>query len=123
MRLSHSSLRQIAGRLRNALDVPLRRPLITTRLLMGLVAVVAVGIWAAIYLPQTMEQLQTYPLLAVNRAGLAEESKDAQRQSLARAKAFEADLAQWRREAESANALTERYLTARLEAEIVNAKY
>jgi len=114
---------EIATRFRHTMAAPLRRPRITTRLLMVLVAVVAVGIWAAINVPRAIDRTIAYREKAEYQAGWERSFQDRQRESSTRESAIQSELDQWRRDTGSKDQLTEHYFESRLEFEIVDAKY
>ncbi len=114
---------RIVARLRLLMGSPLRRPKMTTRLLMVVVVVVAVGIWAVMNVPQAIELAIVYRANAEIHARSERGSQDTERESLARAKAIEAELDQWRRDTGSADQLSEHYFASRRDGEKVDARY
>jgi DNA-binding beta-propeller fold protein YncE len=90
---------------------------------MVLVAVVAILIWAATHLPRTIDQMIVYRQNAETYAVLGKQSKDEMQKALARARAFQADLDQWRREKRPTSPLTESYLSERAQAALVDVRH
>ena len=90
---------------------------------MALVAVVAILIWAALRLPQAIDQMHAYQQRADGQANVGEKAKDDERKALARAEAFQADRDRWRRDTRSTNQLTERYFSVLRDAELADAGY
>ncbi len=130
MRLRWSSVRRlmapattIVSRCRQMMGAPLRRPRMTTRLLMLVVAIVAVGIWAAMNVPQAIELAIAYQEKAEIHARSEQRSLDSERASLARARAIRSELDQWRLDTGSSDQLTEHYFASRRESEIIDATY
>ncbi len=130
MRLPLSSVRRLmtpathmVARFRHTLRAPLRRPRMTTRLLMLLVAIVAVGIWAAMNVPRVIDRANAYQEKAEYHADWERDFQDRERESSTRARAIQSELDQWRRDTRSADAMTEHYFASRLEFESVDANY
>jgi len=130
MRLLSSSVRRLTGSathtiagLRRVIGAPLRWPRITTRLLMVLVAIVAVGIWALLNVPQAIERTIAYQEMADFHAGMERRASELERESSTRASAIQSQLEQWRRNTGSADEMTEHYFDSRLEFYVVDAKY
>jgi WD40 repeat protein len=95
----------------------------TTRLMMILVALVAVGLWAAMDLPQLIETSQARHAgaeMAETREGQA---RAAQRTAVARASAIQSELDRWRADEESGDELTERYFASRYQFAVTDAEY
>ena len=113
----------IVARFRHMIGAPLRWPKSTTRRLMVLVAIVAVGIWAAMNVPQAIHRSIAYHQQAEYHVELEQRCKDMERESSTRARALQSDLDQWRRDTGSADQLTERYFVSRREFYISDAKY
>lgn len=129
MQLLSSSVRRLivpaaqkVVRFRNMLAAPVHRPRITTRWLMVLVALVAVGMWAAINLPQAIDQVVYHRLRAVEQAGLERRLRGAERERLKLARAVETERDEWRRDTQSPHELTEHYFASRREFYILRCQ-
>jgi len=114
---------RLVARFNRMLHTPLRRPRITTRLLMVLVAAVAVGIWAMVNVPLAVELTELYRLKTEQHADLERTFREMQREKLVRVRASQSDLEEWRRDTEAPDELTERYLAARRDFYINDANY
>ncbi len=102
---------------------PVRRPRVTTRLLMIMVALVAVAIWAALELPQSIDQAVFRRLRAQEQAEWERHFQDAERERLRLARAVETERDVWRRDTGSPDELTEHYFASRREFYIDDASY
>ncbi len=130
MRLRWSSGRRlmapatrIAAGFRRMMGAPLRRPRMTTRLLMLVVAIVAIGIWAVMDVPQAIDRALVYRGKAGFHAELERRSRDMERDRSTRARAIQSEFDQWRRDGGSADQLTEHYFASRLEFYVIDAEY
>ncbi len=130
MRLRWSSGRRlmapatrIAAGFRRMMGAPLRRPRMTTRLLMLVVAIVAIGIWAVMDVPQAIDRAIVYRGKAGFHAELERRSRDMERDRSTRARAIQSEFDQWRRDGGSADQLTEHYFASRLEFYVIDAEY
>jgi WD40 repeat protein len=104
---------------RKALHAPLRWPKMTTRRLMALVALVALGFWAVRQAPRMMD----YERWAFSHARAATQSREAERARLLRVRARQAQLDQLRRDTGGREKPTEELLARRLRRELVEAAY
>jgi len=95
----------------------------TTRFLMVLVAIVAGGIWAATNVPQAIDLMTAYQEKSETYARSERRSRDRARESIARARAIRYAFEEWRRDASSADELTEHYFASRHEREIIDGTY
>jgi WD40 repeat protein len=103
----------IAASLQRALRSPIRRPRITTRNLMILVALVAVGIWGVMNVPRAIEETTAYQELAHHHADLEQRSRAMERESSSRASAIQSQLEVWRKDSQAPDEITERYFVSR----------
>lgn len=108
-------MRGVAATFRRALRTPLRRPRITTRLLMIVVAVVAVGIWAVMNVPRALDEMAAYQDLAEYHADMEQRSRGMERESLGRSRVIQSQLDNWQRHTTGADELTERFFVSRRE--------
>lgn len=108
---------------RRALQTPLRWPRITTRLLMILVALAAVGIWAAMNVPRAINETMAYQELAEYHARAEQKSSAMERESASTASAIQSRLDDWRRDTKGADELTEHYFVSRRDLYDNDAKY
>jgi hypothetical protein len=112
-----------AAVLSRALGVPVHWPRITTRLLMLVVALIAIALWAALELPQTIDQAEFRRLHAQAQAELEQQFRNAEQEQLGQARAVEAERDDWRQRSVLPDELTEHYFAARREIHIVDAGY
>ncbi len=113
----------IVARFRHTMGKPLRRPKMTTRLLMLVVAIVALGIWASMYVPRFIDRANAYQEKSEYHADWKRDFQDRERASSTRARAIQSELDRWRSDTGSSDQLTERYFASRLEFENVDANY
>jgi WD40 repeat protein len=118
-----ATVRQRAASFGRKLDAPLRWPKMTTRLLMILVALVALGFWAAMELPQLIDRSDLYYFNAASAAQRTAEARAAQDAALARASAIQSEHGQWRADERSSDELTERYFASRYEYAVADAEF
>ncbi len=102
-----------AGSFGRAMRTPLRWPRITTRLLMIVVAVVAVGIWAVMNVPRAIYETIAYQELAEIHADLERKSSEMERESATWASAIGSQYEEWRRDSARADEVTENYFVSR----------
>src|SRR5262249_11569145 len=110
-----ATVRQRAASFGRKLDAPLRWPKMTTRPLMILVALVALGFWAAMELPQLIERWDLYYYNAASAAQRTAEARAAQKAALARASAIQSAHDRWRADERLSDELTEHYFASRYE--------
>jgi WD40 repeat protein len=108
-----------AERVWNALDVPLRLPILTTRQLMVLIAVVAILIGTAMAIPRA----GAYREKAETQAALASNFQQTVGRRLAEARKSQTALSQFRRGAGGADRLTLGYFVSRINLELIDANY
>lgn len=114
---------QLRTRLRHMLDAPLRWPRTTTRRLMILVALVAVGLWAVMNVPRAIEQSIHFQEMAEYQAELERRSSETERESSTRASVIQSQFDAWRQAAQSADEMTERYFKSRRQFYDTDAQY
>jgi WD40 repeat protein len=110
-------------RVLHMLNGPLRWPRMTTRRLMVLVALIAIGIWGATELPRTIEQMLQNHRMAEYHAYLERTAAEKERESSIAAEAFRAQFDEWRHDSESADELTQRYFESHREFWESEARY
>jgi WD40 repeat protein len=90
---------------------------------MILVALVAIGLWAAIDLPHLIETSQAHHAKADLAESLEEHARVARDAALARASAIQSELDRWRADEGSGDELTERYFASRYQFAVTDADY
>jgi len=90
---------------------------------MILVAVVAIGIWAATTVPQMIDQAFAYHVTAEYEAYLERTARAMERENSTRASDIQSQFDEWRRNTESADEMTERYFTSRRDFYAADAEY
>lgn len=117
-----TSSRRGAARLWSALDAPLHWPRLTTRRLMILIAIIAVGFWAADAVPWMIDRVDLFQRHADYEGELAVAMRERAKASLERASRFDDKLTACRA-ALGSDPLTEGYLLSHREFEKTNAQH
>lgn len=117
------SARGIAASMGRALESPLRWPRMTTRRLMMLVAIVAIGIWATMNVPPALERSVAYQNMAEYHADLERSCNEMERASSVKASAIQAQFEEWHKANPSGDELTKRYFNSHREFYETDANY